>query len=202
MTVGLGVLSYLQETVCLPPSWLVTPPNFHARGHGLDHRLLSRPAPFSAHRPPTRPSRPISAKYEKPWSDAGCSNKLPLPFNNKADRPNYSTQLACCKGAYSGQTSGLCLSQLPSPPTMTPTGSGGAGFWYPHYDTSWNAATCLTRGRFPLEPADVACTTACLPAARVRTPVNRWVRVWYCFPTLLHRVPRARGDWMFITQTT
>jgi len=88
-------------------------------------------------------------EYEKTWSDAGCSNKLPLPFNNKADRPNYSSQLACCKGAYGGQTSGNCLSQLPNPPTMTPTGSGGAGFWYPDYDTSWSDATCLNTRPLP-----------------------------------------------------
>jgi len=88
-------------------------------------------------------------EYEKSWSDAGCSNKLPLPFNNKGDRPNYKTQLTCCKMAYGGQTSGVCLGQLPSPPTMTPTGSGGVDFWYPDYDTSWSDATCLNTRPLP-----------------------------------------------------
>ena len=29
--------------------------------------------------------------YEMSWSQSGCSNKLPLPYNNVNDRPNYST---------------------------------------------------------------------------------------------------------------
>jgi hypothetical protein len=87
--------------------------------------------------------------YDTAWSEAGCSNKLPLPFNNPNDRPKYSSQLACCKGAYAGQMSGECLSQLPSPPTSAPTGSGGAGFWYPDYDTAWSEATCLNTRPVP-----------------------------------------------------
>jgi hypothetical protein len=80
--------------------------------------------------------------YDTAWSVAGCSNKLPLPFNNPNDRPNYSTQVACCKAAYAGQMSGTCLSELPSPPTTSPTGTGGAGFWYPDYETAWSIAGC------------------------------------------------------------
>jgi len=80
--------------------------------------------------------------YDTAWSEAGCSNASPLPFPNKNDRPNYSTQLACCKGAYGGQISGKCLASLPNPPTTSPTGSGGLDFYYPDYDTSWNIATC------------------------------------------------------------
>eukprot|EP00584_Thalassiosira_punctigera_P020068 CAMPEP_0172572722 /NCGR_PEP_ID=MMETSP1067-20121228/135819_1 /TAXON_ID=265564 ORGANISM="Thalassiosira punctigera, Strain Tpunct2005C2" /NCGR_SAMPLE_ID=MMETSP1067 /ASSEMBLY_ACC=CAM_ASM_000444 /LENGTH=578 /DNA_ID=CAMNT_0013365305 /DNA_START=63 /DNA_END=1799 /DNA_ORIENTATION=- len=75
--------------------------------------------------------------YESAWSDAGCSNKLPLPYPNKNDRPNYSSQIACCKGAYGGQVSGKCLSLLASPPTTSPTGVGGLDVWYPDYDTAW-----------------------------------------------------------------
>ena len=68
--------------------------------------------------------------YDTAWPDAGCLNTLPLPYNNPNDRPQYETQLACCKGAYGGQSSGKCLSQLASPPTTSPTLSGGmAGFW-------------------------------------------------------------------------
>jgi hypothetical protein len=87
--------------------------------------------------------------YDTQWSDAGCSNKLPLPFNNPNDRPHYKSQLSCCKGAYAGQMSGMCLSQLPSPPTMAPTGSGGAGFYYPDYDTPWTDATCKNTRPLP-----------------------------------------------------
>ena len=43
----------------------------------------------------------------------------------------------------------MCLGQLPSPPTMTPTGSGGVDFWYPDYDTSWSEATCLNTRPLP-----------------------------------------------------
>ena len=41
--------------------------------------------------------------YETPWSDAGCVNVLPVP----SGRPTYTSQLACCKGAYGGQVSFL-----------------------------------------------------------------------------------------------
>jgi len=47
--------------------------------------------------------------YEMSWSTAGCSNKLPLPYNNVNDRPNYSTGEECCAKAYGGQTSMACL---------------------------------------------------------------------------------------------
>ena len=47
--------------------------------------------------------------YEMPWSTSGCSNKLPLPYNNVNDRPNYSTGEECCNKAYGGQSSMACL---------------------------------------------------------------------------------------------
>ncbi len=31
--------------------------------------------------------------YDTAWSVAGCSNKLPLPYRNKNDRPNYYSQV-------------------------------------------------------------------------------------------------------------
>jgi len=87
--------------------------------------------------------------YDTAWTEAGCLNKFPLPYPNVNDRPNYKTNLACCKGAYGGQMSGKCLSQLPNPPTTSPTNSGGiADFWYPDYDTAWADAGCLNK--FPL----------------------------------------------------
>ena len=64
------------------------------------------------------------ADFDTPFSKAGCLNKLPLPFNNPQDRVNYPTQLECCKAAYGGQMSGMCLSQLSSPPTTSNAGSG------------------------------------------------------------------------------
>jgi len=92
--------------------------------------------------------------YDTAWSIAGCSNKLPLPFNNPNDRPNYGTQVACCKAAYAGQLSGACLSELPSPPTTSPTGTGGAGFWYPDYDKAWSVASCSNDRPVPFNTGD------------------------------------------------
>mmetsp|Transcript_34030 Transcript_34030/g.71596 ORF Transcript_34030/g.71596 Transcript_34030/m.71596 type:complete len:421 (+) Transcript_34030:124-1386(+) len=90
-------------------------------------------------------------QYEQSWSDATCSNKLPLPFN-PGDRPTYSTMLSCCKGAYGGQMSGACLAALPSPPTMAPTDTGGYDFWYPDYGTPWSSATCKNERPLPFLP--------------------------------------------------
>ena len=88
--------------------------------------------------------------YDTAWSIAGCSNKFPLPYPRKADRPNYSTQLACCKGAYGGQVSGACISQLPNPPTQSPTGQGGV--WYPSFQidgVGWQQGVCSTKRPVP-----------------------------------------------------
>jgi len=88
------------------------------------------------------------ADFDTPWLEAGClNNKLPLPIIDLKDRPNYSTQLECCKAAYAWQMPGVCLSQLlPSPPTTSATGSGGvATFLYPdNSSTSWTEATITT----------------------------------------------------------
>ena len=90
--------------------------------------------------------------YDTAWTEAGCLNTFPLPYKNKNDRPNYKTQLECCKGAYGGQMSGKCISQLPSPPTTSPTGSGGYDFYYPDYDTPWSSATCKNERPLPFGP--------------------------------------------------
>mmetsp|Transcript_4109 Transcript_4109/g.9334 ORF Transcript_4109/g.9334 Transcript_4109/m.9334 type:complete len:442 (-) Transcript_4109:234-1559(-) len=90
--------------------------------------------------------------YEVDFGNSGCSNKLPLPYRNKNDRPFYDTMLACCKGAYAGQTSGVCLSQLPSPPSTSPTGSGGMDFYYADRDTDYQFATCKNDRPVPYLP--------------------------------------------------
>ena len=58
------------------------------------------------------------ADYSTSWPNAGCTNALPRPSFATII---YDTQLACCKGAFSGQTSGACIKSLPNPPTMKPT---------------------------------------------------------------------------------
>jgi len=87
--------------------------------------------------------------YDTAWTEAGCMNKLPLPYPRINDRPNYKTQLECCKRAYGGQMSGACLSQLPNPPTTSPTKGGGLDFFYPDYDTAWSEAGCINTRPFP-----------------------------------------------------
>eukprot|EP00580_Thalassiosira_gravida_P014834 CAMPEP_0201682426 /NCGR_PEP_ID=MMETSP0494-20130426/51614_1 /ASSEMBLY_ACC=CAM_ASM_000839 /TAXON_ID=420259 /ORGANISM="Thalassiosira gravida, Strain GMp14c1" /LENGTH=482 /DNA_ID=CAMNT_0048166185 /DNA_START=132 /DNA_END=1580 /DNA_ORIENTATION=- len=95
------------------------------------------------------------ADEDTPWAQAGCKNTLPLPLRviqNSDPSRRYSSQILCCKGNYGGQFSGVCLSQLPSPPTLSPTDEGGLDFWYPDYDTSWAVATCLNTRPIPFSP--------------------------------------------------
>eukprot|EP00571_Detonula_confervacea_P010921 CAMPEP_0172303464 /NCGR_PEP_ID=MMETSP1058-20130122/4993_1 /TAXON_ID=83371 /ORGANISM="Detonula confervacea, Strain CCMP 353" /LENGTH=486 /DNA_ID=CAMNT_0013014285 /DNA_START=1 /DNA_END=1461 /DNA_ORIENTATION=+ len=94
------------------------------------------------------------ADYETPWPEATCKNDLPLPFPRKEDRPNYDTMLACCKGSFGNQQSGACLAILPSPPTTSPTGSGGADFFYPDQDTAWPEGTCMNALPLPFPKGD------------------------------------------------
>jgi len=58
------------------------------------------------------------ADYSTSWSNAGCTNTLPRPSFAIII---YDTQLACCKGAFGGQTNEACIKNLPNPPTMKPT---------------------------------------------------------------------------------
>ena len=60
------------------------------------------------------------------WADGYCR------YTTENNSPGYSTQLACCNSAYSGQVSGYCLSTLPAPPTTSPTTTGNLlEVWYP-----------------------------------------------------------------------
>merc|ERR1719253_887868 len=78
--------------------------------------------------------------YDIGWTDGVCINKRPLPNG----RPSYTSMLACCKGAYGGQTSGACIGDLPSPPTESPTATGGLDVYYPDYENSdWTSGTCI-----------------------------------------------------------
>ena len=88
-------------------------------------------------------------KYEDPWSEGSCTNERPLPFL-PGGRPTYDTMLACCKGSYSGQISGYCLSQLPSPPTSSPTATGGLDVYYPDYSKNdWTQGSCINTRPLP-----------------------------------------------------
>ena len=88
-------------------------------------------------------------QYELPWSVAGCTNRLPLPFV-EGGRPTYTTMLACCRGSYGWQASGACFARLPSPPTGAPTTSAfEAAFFYPVYELPWSVASCSNRLPLP-----------------------------------------------------
>ncbi|KAL7537682.1 hypothetical protein ACHAXR_008734, partial [Thalassiosira sp. AJA248-18] len=88
--------------------------------------------------------------YDTPYADAYCLNDRPKPNG----RPTYDTMLACCKGAYPDQQSGVCLSMLPFPPTGSPTNSDfEADFWYPVYEIGYAEGVCSNK--LPLPYANV-----------------------------------------------
>ncbi|EJK46745.1 hypothetical protein THAOC_34574 [Thalassiosira oceanica] len=99
--------------------------------------------------------------YKKGWPDGGCINTLPVP----SGRPLYSSRLACCKGAYAGQSSGVCLSQLEAPPTTSPTSTGGLDVYYPDYDSPWNSAACINTRPLPSGRPSYASMLACCKLA-------------------------------------
>jgi len=74
--------------------------------------------------PPTAEWHPV---YSQGWLGGSCQ------FTIDCNSPGYDTELDCCKGAYPGQSSGYCLSQLPNPPTLSPTGTGMLYRYYYHY---------------------------------------------------------------------
>eukprot|EP00571_Detonula_confervacea_P009330 CAMPEP_0172323656 /NCGR_PEP_ID=MMETSP1058-20130122/49347_1 /TAXON_ID=83371 /ORGANISM="Detonula confervacea, Strain CCMP 353" /LENGTH=148 /DNA_ID=CAMNT_0013039719 /DNA_START=246 /DNA_END=690 /DNA_ORIENTATION=+ len=75
--------------------------------------------------------------------------QVAIAQNGIKDQPNYPTQLECCRAAYGGQSSGTCLAELPSPPSTSPTGSGGADYWFADYESRWDNAKCLNKLPFP-----------------------------------------------------
>merc|ERR1719428_555621 len=104
--------------------------------------------------------------YDTAWSIAGCKNTLPLPYNNPNDRPNYDTHIACCKGAYAGQVSGACLSELESPPTTSPTNEGNTGSdYYPDYSLAWPEGKCINKLPVPSGRPTYSTKIACCSGA-------------------------------------
>jgi hypothetical protein len=75
--------------------------------------------------------------YSLPWSEGHCI------FTTTCNSPSYSTELACCKEAYAGQTSKVCLSKLDNPPTSSPTKTGGPDEYYPDYSLPWPEGKCI-----------------------------------------------------------
>ena len=77
--------------------------------------------------------------YSLPWPEGKCINTVPVPNG----RPAYTTELACCKGAYGGQMSMTCIKDLPNPPTPIPT-KVNPTVWYPDYSLAWTVGKCIT----------------------------------------------------------
>jgi hypothetical protein len=101
--------------------------------------------------------------YSLAWASGKCINTLPVP----SGRPTYTTMLACCKGAYGGQTSNFCISSLPNPPTAapTPTPAPTNTVWYPDYSLAWTAGKCITTLPVPSGRPTYASKAACCSAA-------------------------------------
>jgi len=98
--------------------------------------------------------------YMAGWTLGHCT------YSVDANTPGFTSQLACCKGAYAGQTSGTCLSKLPSPPTVSPTDSGGySDVWYPDYKTSFAGAHCIDDGPIPAGVPTYSTMFACCKSA-------------------------------------
>ena len=101
------------------------------------------------------------ADYNLDWTKGTCINKPPIPNG----RQTYDSQLACCKAAYNGQASGACLSDLPHPPTVSPTGAGGLNVWYADYDLDWTKGTCINTAPIPNGRQTYDSQLACCKAA-------------------------------------
>ena len=100
--------------------------------------------------------------YDIAWPEGYCINTVPMPSGH----PVYTTMLACCKGAYGGQTSGACIAKLPSPPTMAPTKAGAAGTnYYPNYNLAWPEGYCINTQPIPSGRPVYATMLACCKAS-------------------------------------
>ena len=76
------------------------------------------------------------------WTNGYCR------FVADCNSPSYSSEVACCNGAYPDQLSGNCINSLPNPPTGSPTDLG-EGVYYPDYSTHWIDATCINDRPWP-----------------------------------------------------
>jgi len=98
-------------------------------------------------------------QYSAGWTGGYCR------YTVDCNSPPYSSELACCKGAYAGQISGKCLSSLPNPPTTSPTDAGGLEVYYPDYDTTWTEAGCLNERPMPSGRPTYSTMLACCKGA-------------------------------------
>ncbi|KAL7438353.1 hypothetical protein ACHAXH_005877, partial [Discostella pseudostelligera] len=98
--------------------------------------------------------------YDLPWTEGKCLNTKPVP----SGRPVYATNLACCKGAYGGQASQVCIRSLLNPPTSAPTKPGG-GSYYPDYSLAWSEGKCINTEPVPSGRPVYSSNLACCKSA-------------------------------------
>jgi hypothetical protein len=113
---------------------------------------------------PTKTGGPDAyyADYTLPWPEGKCINTVPVP----SGRQIYSTQLACCKEAYAGQVSNMCVRDLATPPTTAPTKAGAAGTdYYPDYSLAWPEGKCINTQPIPSGRPTYTSQLACCKAA-------------------------------------
>ena len=100
----------------------------------------------SSHKTSTPSASPAAAgkwyAEQGTWSISGCKNTIPYPIYATVF---FDDQLACCKGAYDGQTSGACIKGIPNPPTFspttsTPTTTNVTNTYLPNSDDTTNAS--------------------------------------------------------------
>ncbi|KAL7528358.1 hypothetical protein ACHAXR_002405, partial [Thalassiosira sp. AJA248-18] len=97
--------------------------------------------------------------YAAGWMNGYCRKTI------DCNSPGYPSELACCKGAYAGQTSGFCVLQLPNPPTTSPTDEGGVDVYYPDYNTRYADAYCRNDRPMPNGRPTFATMLACCKGA-------------------------------------
>lgn len=123
--------------------------------------------------------------YSAGWRGGYCRYAV------DCDSPGFDTELECCRTAYAGQVSGHCLSQLPNPPTTSPTGTGevifcmhistyfqlrsdillhfsyagGLDVYYPDYESPWLFAGCINRRPMPSGRPTYTSMLACCKGA-------------------------------------
>ena len=100
------------------------------------------------------------ADYSLAWPEGKCINTHPVP----SGRPIYTSQLACCKAAYGGQVSKVCINDLPSPPTSSPT-ILGADEYYPNYSLAWPEGVCIKTQPVPSGRPTYTSQLGCCQAA-------------------------------------
>ena len=93
------------------------------------------------------PEKAWHPTYAAGWTNGYCR------FTIDCNSPSYSSEVACCNGAYRGQRGNNCLNSLPNPPTGSPTDLG-EGIYYPDYGTDWAVATCKNDRPWPFGPND------------------------------------------------